>query len=254
MPEDIEKIKMENEELRKQNSVKSDLISISAHQLRTSLSALKWILKMFLDRDLGAITSEQESFIKKAYISNERMIALVNDMLTLTHTEETALQFKFEEIDLVKLTEEITFEFSGESSKKRIELIFLKPDEELPKISCDKEMIRVVFQNLIENAMKYSNEGDKVILSAKEKEGMVEISVRDTGIGIDDKTKEKIFEKFYRADNAKEKDPVGSGLGLFTTKTIVEHHKGKIWFESNGGGSGTTFYFSLPILKGGDKI
>lgn len=253
MTEDIAQIKRENEELRKQNSVKSDLISISAHQLRTSLSALKWILKMFLDRDLGAITGEQESFIQKAFISNERMIALVNDMLTLTHAEETALQFKLEEVDLIKLTDEIIFEFSGESSKKHIEIIFLKPDTEISKVSCDKEMIRVVFQNLIENAMKYSSEGDKVILSAKEKDGNIEISVRDTGIGITEEEKAKIFEKFYRANNAKEKDPVGSGLGLFTTKSIVEYHKGKIWFDSKAG-EGTTFYFSLPILKSGDKM
>ncbi len=253
MSEELEKLKIENEELKKQNSVKSDLISISAHQLRTSLSALKWILKMFLDKDIGPITNEQESFINKAYISNERMIALVNDMLTLNHAEEIALSFKFEKVDLVKLVEEITFEFSGESSKKHIELIFLRPDADVLEISCDREMIRVVFQNLIENAMKYSNDGDKVILSMQQRNDNVEISVRDTGIGITDDEKSKIFEKFFRADNAKEKDPVGSGLGLFTSKNIVEHHKGKIWFDSNEK-SGTTFYLSLPILKASDTI
>jgi len=253
MSEELEKLKIENEELKRQNSVKSDMISISAHQLRTSLSALKWILKMFLDKDVGPITSEQESFMKKAYTSNERMIALVNDMLTLNHAEEVALSFKFEKVDLVKLVEEIIFEFSGESSKKHIELIFLRPDVDILEIICDREMIRVVFQNLIENAMKYSNDGDKVILSIQQKENTVEISVRDTGIGIKDDEKSKIFEKFFRADNAKEKDPVGSGLGLFTSKNIVEHHKGKIWFESDQK-SGTTFYLSLPILRASDTI
>lgn len=254
MSMDIEKLKMENEELKKQNSVKSDLISISAHQLRTSLSALKWILKMFLDRDLGSISIEQENFIKKAYISNERMITLVNDMLTLTHAEETALQFKLEKIDLIKLIDEVVFEFSGESSKKHIELIFIKPETILPDMYCDKEMIRVVFQNLIENAMKYSNDGDKVFLSIKQNDNDIEISVRDKGIGIKEENKDKIFDKFYRAENAKEKDPIGSGLGLFTTKSIIEYHKGKIWFENNQGGAGTTFYFSLPILNDNDKI
>lgn len=253
MSTEIEKLQSEIEILKKQNSVKSDLISISAHQLRTSLSALKWILKMFLDKDLGSITNEQESFIKKAFISNERMITLVNDMLTLTHAEDTALSFKFESVDIVKLAEEIAFEFSGESNKKRIELIFLKPENSIPEISCDKEMIRVVFQNLIENALKYSSEGDKVIVSTQEKDGMAEVSVRDTGIGISKEDEKNIFDKFYRTENAKEKDPIGSGLGLFTTKSIVESHKGKIWFESNGE-SGTTFYFSLPILKAGDTI
>lgn len=253
MPSEIEELKKENEILKKQNSVKSDLISISAHQLRTSLSAIKWILKMFLEKDLGSITSEQEDFVKKAFISNERMIAMVNDMLTITHNEETALSFKIKPVDIVKLAEEIIFEFSGESNKKNIELIFLKPENNFPEIYCDKEMIRVVLQNLIENAFKYSENEDKIIVSMKEKNYFIEISVRDTGIGIKDEDKEKIFNKFYRTDNAKKKDPIGSGLGLFASKKILDYHNGEIWFESQID-VGTTFCFSLPILKSSDTI
>jgi signal transduction histidine kinase len=242
---DIETLKKENEHLKQMNAVKSDLISISAHQLRTSLSALKWILKMFMDKDLGTLSSEQESFIKKAFASNERMIALVNDMLTLNHTEDTALTFTFRPEDIVKIIDETIFEFSGESHKKDIEIIFLKP-ENIPLVPCDREMIRVVFQNLVENAIKYSSSGDKVFISMRLADDTAEISVRDTGIGITETDKEKIFQKFFRAKNAEEKDQVGSGLGLYTTKNIVERHNGKLWFESTEG-SGTTFYVSLPL-------
>jgi signal transduction histidine kinase len=246
-PEEFETLKKENENLKKNNAVKSDLISISAHQLRTSLSALKWIFKMFLDRDLGAITGEQEGLIKKAYESNERMIHLVNDMLTLNHVEDTALTFKMADTDMLALMEETLFEFSGESHKKNIEIIFLKPTETLSKVSCDKEMIRVVFQNLVENAIKYSAEGDKVFCSMREQDEAIEISVRDTGIGIPKDDQENIFAKFFRAPNAKDKDIIGSGLGLYTTKNIVDHHKGKIWFESSE--KGTTFFVVLPLKQ-----
>ncbi len=245
--DEIEKLKAENEQLKKMNAVKSDLISISAHQLRTSLSALKWILKMFIDEDLGKISSEQESFIEKAYGSNERMITLVNDLLTLNHAEDITIPYKIKKVDLLSLVEQTVFEFSGETSKKRIDLILLKPDAPIPAINCDEEMIRVVLQNLIENAIKYSDVNDKVFVSLKQLGNDIEFSVHDTGIGIKPEDKDEIFKKFFRAGNAVEKDAIGSGLGLFTTKNIVERHNGKIWFETKEG-SGTTFFVTLPIV------
>lgn len=243
--DDIQKIKAENDELKNINLVKSDLISISAHQLRTSLSASKWILKMFLDKDLGQLTSEQENLINKAYESTERMIHLTNDMLTLNHTEDTILKFNFSKINLVELLDETIFEFYSESRKKDIELIFIKPNTSIPEIQADKEMIRVVLQNLIENSIKYSNEKGKVMISIGVSGQNVELSVRDEGITIAKEDQPKIFEKFYRAENAKQKEIIRSGLGLFTTKKIVEHHNGKIWFESNE--KGTTFFVTLPL-------
>lgn len=236
----------ENEDLKKQNAVKSDLISISAHQLRTSLSAMKWILKMFLDGDFGALNPEQESFIKKAMESDDRMIRLVNEMLSINHAEDTLEAMHREKTDLVKLMDEVYFDFMGESHKRGIEIIFLRPETSIKEISVDKEKIRVVFQNLIENAIKYSNTGGKVFVNIIEKDGNIEISVRDNGIGISDHDKPNIFGKFYRTDNAKKQDSVGSGLGLFTTAKIVEKHGGKIWFDSKIDNS-TTFYISLPI-------
>ena len=245
---EIEVLKAENEKLKGINAVKSDLISISAHQLRTSLSALKWIIKMFIDKDLGKLTTEQESFMEKALVSNERMIALVNDLLTLNHADDTTIKFKFQETNILDLLEQTIFEFYGETHKKGIELIFLKDYKDIPSINCDPEMMRVVFQNLIENSIKYSMPNDKVFIAINHNKdtNTIEISVRDTGIGIKTEDQSKIFEKFFRAQNAIEKDYVGSGLGLFTTKNIVERHKGKIWFESNAD-NGTTFFVQLPI-------
>ncbi len=247
--DELEKLKAENGKLKEINSAKSDMISISAHQLRTSLSALKWILRMFIDKDLGKITTEQEGFIQKAFDSNERMIALVNDLLTLNHADNTTIQFNFKETNVLDILEQTIFEFYGETHKKGIELIFLKPYTEIPKASCDVEMIRVVFQNLIENAIKYSQPNDKVLVSLKYNQDTnnIEISFHDTGIGIKPEDQSKIFEKFFRAENAISKEYVGSGLGLFTTKNIVEKHKGKIWFESNPE-NGTTFFVTLPII------
>ncbi len=245
--EELEKLKAENEKLRNINFAKSDLISISAHQLRTSLSALKWILKMLINKDLGGLTVEQEGFIEKAFDSNERMITLVNKLLTLNHTGEVGLDLKIEKIDILKLVEQILFEFSGETFNKGIELTLLKPDT-LLSVNCDVEMIRVVLQNLIENAIKYSYTHGKIIMSLKNKKesGEIEISIHDNGIGISKENQDNIFNKFFRGTNAVKKEPIGSGLGLFTTKNIIELHKGKIRFESDPS-TGTTFFITLPI-------
>ena len=239
----------ENTELKHQNAIKSDLISISAHQLRTSLSAMKWILKMFLDGDFGALNEEQTNFVKKAFESDDRMIRLVNEMLSINHAEDTLEAMHTEPTDLVKLLDEVVFDFTGESYKKGIELIFLKPDHALSQVVVDPEKIRVVFQNLIENAIKYSDKGGRIFVHLGEKDSGVEISVRDTGIGISIEDQPKIFSKFFRAENAKKQDTVGSGLGLYTTKSIVEHHQGRIWFESEQG-TGTTFFVHLPLEVG----
>lgn len=243
--EDVVALKAENERLRAENAVKSELISVSAHSLRTSLTSMKWILKMFIDGDFGTLAPEQMNFIQKAFDSDDRMIRLVNEMLSINHAEDSLDSMKVEPTDIVKLLDEVVFDFTGESYKKGIELIFLKPTQAPAPINADQEKLRVVFQNLIENAIKYSEKGGRVFVSVGEDAQGTKISVRDTGIGIARGDQAKIFGKFFRADNAKAQDAVGSGLGLYTTQKIVERHGGKIWFESTPG-EGTTFFVTVP--------
>ena len=245
MTQSIEELLKENEELKRQNSVKSDLISISAHQLRTSLSATKWGLKMFIDGDFGPTNPEQKNFLTKAFDSNSRMISFVNEMLSINHSEDTLEELKLSDVDIIKLIDELVFDFSGEAFKKNLQLVFLKPEQEEFVISADREKIRVVVQNLIENAIKYSNDAGRVVINLSKKDTNIEISVRDSGIGISKEEQEKIFEKFFRAVNARKQDSVGSGLGLYTTRRMIEKHHGKIWFESQEG-VGTTFYVEIP--------
>ncbi len=247
--EEIKKLKEENERLTKLYSAKSDMVSIGAHQTRTSLSALKWIIKMFLDGDLGKLTTEQENLLKKAYESNDRAINIVSELLFDNKTENvTEKKYNIEKVDITELIDLSIFDFSGEAFSKGIEIIFLTPEKKLPLVKADKEKIRVVFQNVLENSIKYSNSHGKIFIALKEKDGLVEISVKDTGIGISEEGKTKIFEKFYRDPEAQKKDVVGSGIGLFTCKKIIEDHGGKMWFESIKDDN-TTFFFTIPIYK-----
>jgi len=244
--EKIKTLEEENEKLKRLNDAKSEMISMSAHQVRTSLSAFKWMLKMFLDGDLGELSHEQQGFIQKSFDSNERMIGLVSDMLYANKDEDASIPYHFENTQIEDLIDNILFEFIGEATRKGIEVIFLKSGSKLPTISTDQIKIRIVIQNLLENAIKYSNNHGKIFISAHEEDNGVEISIKNTGIGIPEKEKGLIFTKFFRAGNARQKETFGSGLGLYTAKNIVEKHKGKIWFESEEN-EGATFHIFLPL-------
>lgn len=244
---DMKQLQEENDRLKQLHGVKADIISISAHQIRTSISAIKWIIKMFLDGDLGAVTEEQANLLRKAYESNEKAISIVSELLLVNKTEDiTEKEYKIEEMNLTELIDNAIFNFSGEAFARGIEVIFLKSEKVLPKVSGDKEKISVVMQNLLENAIKYSNMHGKVFITLKHDEENVTFSIKDIGVVISEEGKSKIFEKFYRDPDAQKKEAIGSGIGLFTIKKIIERHKGKIWFESTKE-NGTTFYFTIPI-------
>ena len=246
---DIKSLQDENARLVKLCSVKSDIVSISAHQIRTSLSALKWMIKMFLDGDLGKLTTEQENLMKKAYEGNDRAIQIVSDLLSMNKSENIVeKEYVFVKVDLLELIDNSIFDFFGEAHARGIEIILLTPDTKPSPVKADKEKMRIVLQNLLENAIKYNNLNGKIFVSLKEDPDMVEVSIKDTGIGISEEGKSKIFEKFYRDPEAEKKESIGSGIGLFDTKKIIEEHGGKIWFDSQKN-DGTTFSFTIPIFK-----
>ena len=225
-----------------ENSDLQDTLPVLSHQMRTSLTTMKWILKMLLDGDTGELTTEQKTLIGKAYESNERLCALVTDMITIAKSDNPEIPYTYEPVDLVELIDETVFDFVGESYKKHVEILFLKPTEK-PLLVIDKEKIRVVLQNLIENAIKYSAAGDKVFISVEKKPETIEISIKDSGIGIPEHEKNKMFQKFFRGSLTR--DIPGTGLGLYTVKTIIDHHNGQITCESTEG-TGTTFTITLP--------
>lgn len=221
-----------------QNDFRNELISITAHSLRTSLSATKWVLQMFIDKDFGDLSPEQFDMLKKTYENNERMISVVNDMIKVNKTLEFNNDVKKSDFDLVKLIDDLVFDFSAESFKYKIQIIFLKPDFKC-EINSWPEKARLVFSNLIENAIKYSSANDKIFISINKDENGYTVSIKDTGIGIPKAEQDHVFEKFYRATNAILKEPTGSGIGLYTVKNIMDSLGGKISFRSDE--LGTTF-------------
>lgn len=228
--------------------MKTEFVSVAAHQLRTPLSAIKWTLRMLLDGDLGPLTQEQKDFIEKTYKSNERMIGLINDLLNVTRIEEGRYLYRPILLDIKSIVQSLVNLYKEEAEKKKIKIEFKKPEKSLPRLMLDKEKITLAIQNLLENAIRYTPRGGQVKVSLKHVKKEVEFSVKDTGVGIPRDQQGNIFTKFFRGANVLRMETEGSGLGLFIAKNVIEAHGGKIWFESEEN-VGTTFYFTIPAQE-----
>ena len=238
-----------NDRLRKLDEIKSGFISVVAHQLRTPLSGIKWTLNLLISGDIGGpLSTEQHTFMLKAYESNERMIGLVNDMLGADRIESGKVHYSFQPLQLLDLMDNVLFEVLPQAKAKGMSIRFRERPAHLSTIRADPERIRAVLQNLIENSVKYSRSGGIIELVVREESHEIWISIKDDGIGIPKDQQQHIFERFFRARNAIKAEAEGSGLGLFIARSIIERHGGRIWFDGEEE-KGVTFYFTLPIRQ-----
>ena len=228
-------------------NMKTEFVSLAAHQLRTPLSIIKWSMSMLKGGDFGKLNKKQGKIITSAFRNNERLISLVNDLLNVTRIEEGRYLYKIAMTDMEEIVNSVIDSYKEEIKRRKIK-IELKAPAVLPRTMLDAEKIKLVVQNLIDNTIKYSPEGSKIIITLKSAASNIEFAIQDFGIGIPQDQQGKIFTKFFRGDNAEKVNTVGSGLGLFLAQNIIEAHEGKIWFESEEN-KGTTFHFTLPVKK-----
>ena len=225
---------------------KSEFVFLAAHQLRTPLSATKWAMKMLMEGNFGQINQKQKELLENGYQSNERMVALVNDLLNVASIEEGKFGYNFVLADFSGIIDEAIKEQTLLTQRKNIEINFQKPAE-LFKIKIDCQKIKLALGNLLENAINYSRTGGSVKITLKRRgPSSVEVAIKDKGIGIPKEHFLRLFSKFFRAKNAIQVHPDGSGLGLFISKNIIEKHGGKIRIESEEE-KGTTVYFTFKI-------
>lgn len=234
------------DKLAQANKMKTEFVSVASHQLRTPLSATRWILNL-LNEGRGQKPEDLASYLDLIKESNERMIKLVNDLLDVSRIEMGRVIFNPCQTDIYILIQKIVNNFSVYAKANNV-TISLEASETLPNVYTDPEKISLVIQNLVDNAIKYIKGKGEIKISLESNAKFVKVTIRDTGVGIPASQQKFIFQKFFRSDNIMKHQTVGTGLGLFIAKSVVEESKGKIWFESQEG-QGTTFYFTLPIYK-----
>ena len=225
--------------------MKTEFVSIVAHQLRTPLSAIKWVIKMILDGDAGKLNTEQQELLNKGYLSNERIIKLVNDLLNVSRIEEGRFGYNFAKCNFQEILDEVVNNVQQPIAKSHIQLLINKP-KKMPEIYLDKERIILAFQNLLDNAVIYTPEYGKIEINLTSDNKNFKVAIKDNGIGIPKQDQAKLFSKFFRAVNAMRTKTEGSGLGLFIAKNIIERHGGEITITSQEG-LGTTVTFNLPL-------
>ena len=231
--------------LEKLDKAKTEFLSIASHQLRTPLTAIKGYLSMIQEGIYGRFSEEFNEILNKIYLSNTRLIDLVNSLLDISRIEMGRMEFKFEEIQIGKIIESIIEELSIQAKQKNLYLKFEKPKRPLPKIRADESKIRQVILNLIDNAIRYTEKGG-VTIKVKNLISAIQISVRDTGIGLTPKEVESLFGMYARGKGMSI-FPEGAGLGLYVARKLLEAHLGRIWAESAGKNKGSTFYVDLPV-------
>lgn len=235
-----------NEKLNSFDDDKSEFVATAAHQMRTPLSALRWTLQMIVAEEVGPLTDEQKTLLKKSQTSVDRLVRLVNNLLDADHLQLRSERREQNPVDLTTVVESVLSALQAQADTASVTIAYEPPADDVPIILASQERIYDIVYNLVDNAIKYTPADGTVTISVFVDANRIHCQISDTGIGIPEAYKSKLFTRFARADNARRVDADGSGLGLYIVKKIVEYYDGTIDVTSSEG-DGTTFDVSFSI-------
>lgn len=228
------------------NRAKDEFISLASHQLRTPATGVKQYLGMVLEGFVGELTDSQQAILQKANESNERQLRIVSDLLKVAQVDAGKVRLRKTDVDVTSLIKDVIKEQRKTFETRRQKVLF-EPDTDKLTLYFDRDTIRMVLENLIDNASKYSGEDKTVTIQLDEHPHEARITIIDNGVGIKQEDQDRLFEKFSRIDNPLSTQVGGTGLGLYWAKKIVDLHQGKVTFESTVG-KGTSFTIHLPKI------
>jgi signal transduction histidine kinase len=226
---------------------KSEFLANMSHELRTPLNAIIGFSEVLTDRMFGELNEKQEEYLKDIYASGTHLLSLINDILDLSKIEAGRMELELTEFDLPTALDNALM-LVRERAQRRSLTLHKDVDAEIGQVRADERKIRQVVLNLLSNAIKFTPEGGRIEVAAVPKDGLVEVSVSDTGVGIAREDQEKVFEEFRQVGTA-DKKAEGTGLGLTLCRKFIELHGGRIWVKSQLGG-GSTFTFTIPVRRG----
>jgi two-component system NtrC family sensor kinase len=246
-----EKLRKTNEELNSANKklqdldiMKSDFMRRMEHGSRSHLAVIQSCLSLVLKEHFAELNEQQKDLVKTAERRSSTLLDLLDDILLLSYRKSTEAVYQMGPVHVTDVIQKVVEDLQTQAQKKNIVMDIQIP-QNLPQVLADSESLKEVFSNLMSNAVKYTKGRGSVKVSAKVKKGLVEIEIRDTGIGISSEDLSEIFKEFYRASNAKSHKIEGTGVGLAIVKEIVEAHHGSLKVQSELG-KGSTFTVTLP--------
>jgi signal transduction histidine kinase len=226
---------------------KSEFLANRSHELRTPLNAIIGVSEVLTERMFGDLNEKHDEYLKDIYASGTHLLSLINDILDLSKIEAGRMELELTDFHLpTALDNALTL--VRERAGRRSIALQMGVDERLGEVRADERKIRQVVLNLLSNAIKFTPEGGRIEVAAVPRDGSVEVSVSDTGVGIAPEDQEAVFEEFRQVGTA-EKKAEGTGLGLTLCRKFIELHGGRIWVKSQVG-VGTTFTFAIPVRRG----
>jgi signal transduction histidine kinase len=234
-----------NQHLKELDEAKDEFISMASHQLRTPLTTIKGYLSMLLEGDAGKLNKSQRQFVDQAFVGSQRMVYLISDMLNVSRISTGKLTIDKKELDLVDLLQSEIYQLRQQAETREVTLTFHPPEDSHIQFRGDEGKIRQVIMNFVDNAIYYAPKGN-VDVYLEKTDGDVEVRVVDDGIGVAEEAQKQLFTKFFRAENARQVRPDGTGLGLYMAKQVIEAQGGEILFESTEG-AGSMFGFRFPL-------
>ncbi|MCA9391950.1 PAS domain-containing protein [candidate division WWE3 bacterium] len=233
---------------RELERMKSDFVAMAAHELRTPLTAIYGYLGLLVDELKEAINQDQLRYLTNSVNSVKRLSVLIDDIIMISHIEKGEVRLEKELIRIEDLIGDVVKQKISQAAEKGLTIKFVMPDPKLPEVLIDPNRISTVLSNLIDNSIKFSDQGEITIdTNYRESDKTVSVMVQDTGIGIPSESLPHVFDKFYHVASVKEMQTSGHGLGLYLAKEMVNMHHGEIVAESNGLGQGATFKFTIPV-------
>lgn len=230
-------------------AMKLDFISMAAHELRTPLTSIKGYISVFIKENEKKLSADQMMFITRINTSTQQLSGLVENLLSVSRVERGAMSLHTQIVEWVSNVKQQAETFEHRAAEKRISFNFIEPQEHIPKVQVDLVRINEVLNNMISNALNYTEPMGKIEISITCQDDLVCTHVKDTGKGIPKDALPHLFNKFFRVQGGSaEQASKGNGLGLYLSKAIVELHKGHIWAESEGINKGSTFTFCLPAI------
>lgn len=226
---------------------KSEFISVVSHELRNPLSDIKWQINMMTDKKMDLSEKDKRESIEVIEIQNKKMLHMVNSMLEIHKIQEGVFDFRPENFSLLDLAKNVVKEYEPVAKKHNAKFKLIVNEGSF-KVFADRKKIQVVIEHFIDNALKYGKDGGEVSVEFDKKARKIKLSVKDQGVGIPKEDVRKIFSRFFRAHNALRYKIEGIGLGLYMARSIIEKSGGRIGFNSQEG-SGSTFWFTLPVAK-----
>jgi signal transduction histidine kinase len=244
-----EQLEKANKHLKEVDHLKDDFLSMASHELNTPIAAIEGYLSMILDEKMaGEIPEKAEGYLKNVQSSSKRLARMVKELLNVSRIESNRIHLVFEQKPIEEVINQCIAEVMSKAREAKHVLAFEAPEKPMPLTWYDTTRITEVVINMLGNAIKYTPDSGRIIVRTSTDGDKIVVSVSDTGKGIPKDKIGRVFEKFSQVDVLHDQVK-GTGLGMYISKKFVELHKGKIWFSSDGEGKGTTFYFSLPILK-----